>query len=225
MSRLESGSVQVTKEWQPLEEVVGTTLLRLEKSLTDYPVKTNLAENLPLVPIDGILIEQVLVNLLENVFKYTPPHTEIELSARYNGKEVLVTVADHGPGLPVGDEERIFDKFYRAGPSSAGGVGLGLAICRAIVEAHGGRIWATNRTGGGAVFTLTLPLDGEPPLVPTDEDIESSIESGTEKSKENGIGRGTLQERAGEGKNGTDYPISDTAIEQSANAQNVSRQS
>jgi two-component system sensor histidine kinase KdpD len=172
MSRLESGSVQVTKEWQPLEEVVGTTLLRLEKTLSNYPVVTNLAVNLPLVPIDGILIEQVLVNLLENAAKYTPPHTEIQLSAQYDDKEVIVAVADRGPGIPPGEEERIFDKFYRAHNTTAGGVGLGLAICRTIIEAHGGLIWAANRSQGGAVFRFTLPIDGEPPQVPTDDESD-----------------------------------------------------
>jgi two-component system sensor histidine kinase KdpD len=172
MSRLESGSVQVTKEWQPLEEVVGTTLLRLEKTLSNYPVVTNLADNLPLVPIDGILIEQVLVNLLENAAKYTPPHTEIALSAQYDDKEVIVSVADRGPGIPTGEEERIFDKFYRAHNTTTSGVGLGLAICRTIIEAHDGRIWAANRPQGGAVFRFTLPIDGEPPQVPTDDESD-----------------------------------------------------
>lgn len=165
MSRLESGNVQVRKEWQPLEEVIGTTLLRLEKLLSGYQVHTYLAEDLPLVAIDSILIEQVLVNLLENAAKYTPPQTVIELTAWYEGNEVVVEIADHGPGLIPGDEERVFHKFYRAQPNSAGGVGLGLPICRAIVEAHGGRIWAMNRPDGGAAFRFTLPLDGEPPQV------------------------------------------------------------
>jgi two-component system sensor histidine kinase KdpD len=165
MSRLESGNVQVSKEWQPLEEVVGTTLLRLEKQLSRFQVHTHLAEDLPLVAIDSILIEQVLVNLLENAAKYAPPQTAIDLTAWYEGNEVVVEVADQGPGLVPGDEERVFDKFYRARPTVAGGVGLGLAICRAIVEAHGGRIWAANRPGGGAAFRFTLPFDGEPPEV------------------------------------------------------------
>jgi two-component system sensor histidine kinase KdpD len=170
MSRLESGNVHVTKEWQPLEEVVGTTLLRMEKALRDHLLKTHLPDDLPLVPIDSTLIEQVLVNLLENAVKYTPPHTEIELSAWQEGSAVVVELADRGPGVPSGDEERIFDKFYRARPATAGGVGLGLAICRTIIEAHGGRIWAINRPEGGASFRFTLPLDGEPPSVPVDDE-------------------------------------------------------
>jgi two-component system sensor histidine kinase KdpD len=165
MTRLESGNVQVVKEWQPLEEVVGTTLLHLDKMLTNHPLKPDLPDDLPLVLIDSILIEQVLVNLLENAIKYTPPGSPIDLSAWAEGQEVIVEVADRGPGLPTGEEERIFDKFYRVQPTDAGSFGLGLTICRAIVEAHGGRIWATNRAGGGAVFRFTLPLAGEPPQV------------------------------------------------------------
>ena len=165
MTRLESGNVQTNKEWQPLEEVVGTTLLRLEEMLADHPLKVDLPEDLPLVLIDSVLIEQVLVNLLENAIKYTPSSSPIDLSARAEDQKVIVVVADRGPGLPLGEEERIFDKFYRVHPTDSGGVGLGLTICRAIVEAHGGRIWAANRPGGGAVFNFTLPLVGEPPQV------------------------------------------------------------
>ncbi|MCC6803824.1 MAG: sensor histidine kinase KdpD [Anaerolineae bacterium] len=170
MTRLDSGNVQVEKEWQPLEEVVGTTLVRLDKLLSDHPLKTHLPDDLPLVPIDSVLIEQVLVNLLENAIKYTPPGSPIDLSAWAEGDAVVVEAADRGPGLPPGEEERIFDKFYRVRPTTTGGVGLGLTICRAIIEAHGGRLWAANRAGGGAVFRFTLPLGGEPPEVNVDEE-------------------------------------------------------
>ncbi|KAB2855016.1 MAG: two-component system sensor histidine kinase KdbD, partial [Anaerolineae bacterium] len=117
-----------------------------------------------------LLIEQVLVNLLENAIKYTPTDSPIDLSAWVEGQKVVVEVADRGPGLPVGDEKRIFDKFYRIRPTTTSGVGLGLTICRAIIEAHGGKIWAENRSGGGAVFRFTLPLDGEPPQVIMDDE-------------------------------------------------------
>jgi two-component system sensor histidine kinase KdpD len=170
MTRLESGSVTVEKEWQPLEEVVGTTLLRLDRVFEDHPLKTSLPDELPLVPIDGVLLEQVLVNLLENAVKYTPTGSPIDLSAWSEGQEVIVEVADRGPGLPSGGESLIFDKFYRVRPATADGVGLGLAICRAAIEAHGGRIWAENRAGGGAVFRFTLPLDGEPPQIEMDNE-------------------------------------------------------
>jgi two-component system sensor histidine kinase KdpD len=171
MTRLESGSVTVVeKEWQPVEEVVGTSLLRLEKLLVDHPLTTDLPDDLPLVPIDGVLIEQVLVNLLENAVKYTPPGTPITLSAWAEGDAVVVEVADRGAGIPAGAEEHIFDKFYRVRPAVSGGVGLGLAICRAVIEAHGGRIRVENRAGGGAAFRFTIPLDGKPPEIDSDDE-------------------------------------------------------
>ncbi|HVO70765.1 MAG TPA: sensor histidine kinase KdpD [Aggregatilineaceae bacterium] len=170
VTRLESGGVHVEKEWQPLEEVIGTTLSRMDKQLCDRPVTVNLPPDLPLVPFDSTLIEQVLVNLLENAVKYAPSGSPIELSARKSDGEIIVEVSDHGPGLEPGSEERVFDKFYRAQPPNTRGVGLGLTICRGIVEAHNGRIWAENRPEGGAVFRFTLPLDGEPPEVNTDDE-------------------------------------------------------
>src|SRR6266540_6997857 len=95
--------------------------------------------------------------------KYTDPGTPIDVSAAFSDDSVTVEVTDQGPGIPEGDETRIFDKFYRASPTIAGGVGLGLTICKGIVEAHGGRIWAKNHPGGGAVFSFTLPLEGKQP--------------------------------------------------------------
>jgi len=107
----------------------------------------------------------VVINLLENALKYTPPNTPIDLSASATADSIIFEIADRGPGLPPGDEQRIFDKFYRAGPAREGGVGLGLTICRGIIEAHGGRIWAEDRPGGGAVFRFTLPLGGSQPSI------------------------------------------------------------
>jgi len=164
MIRVESGALQVQKEWQPLEEPIGVALIRLEDRLRDHPVTVKLPPDLPLVPLDGVLIEQVFINLLENAVKYTPPGTPIEISAAQTNGAVRVEVADGGPGLPPGEESQIFEKFYRAPSATAtSGVGLGLTIVRGIVTAHGGRIWAENRPGGGAVFRFTLPLAGAPP--------------------------------------------------------------
>ena len=164
MIRLESGALEVQKEWQPLEEVVGVALIRLEPRLAEHPVAVRLPPDLPLVLMDGLLVEQVFVNLLENAVKYTPPGTAVEVSASAGDGAIVVEVADRGPGFPPGEEARVFDKFYRvAGATSTAGVGLGLTICRGIVTAHGGRIWAENRPGGGAVFRFTLPLGGTPP--------------------------------------------------------------
>ena len=161
MIRVESGALEVQKELQPLEEVVGVALIRLDDRLRGHPVTVTLPPDLPLVSVDAVLMEQVFVNLLENAVKYTPPGTPIEISAVATDGSIRVDVADRGPGLPPGEEARIFDKFYRAaGVGTQGGIGLGLTICRGIVTAHGGRIWAENRPGGGAVFRFTLPVTG-----------------------------------------------------------------
>jgi two-component system sensor histidine kinase KdpD len=162
MIRLESGALQVQKEWQLLSDVFGVALLRAEEQLAAHPITTHFAPDLPLVPVDEILLEQVFVNLLDNAAKHTPPGTPIEVSAEARGREVIVSVADRGPGLPAGEEEEVFRKFYRSGAGS-GGIGLGLAIVRGIVTAHGGRVWAENRAGGGAVFRVSLPITGTPP--------------------------------------------------------------
>jgi two-component system sensor histidine kinase KdpD len=169
MTRLEAGALRVNKEWQPLEEVVGSALNRLEDALSGRRIATELVPDLPLVPLDAVLIEQVLVNLLENALKYTPAASPIEILARPRPGGVEVIVADRGPGIPAGEEQRIFEKFYRAPGTQGGGVGLGLAICRGIVMAHGGQIIALNRAGGGAEFCFQLPVDGQPPRLDAHE--------------------------------------------------------
>jgi two-component system sensor histidine kinase KdpD len=166
MTRLEAGTLAVKKDWLPLEEVVGTALARMEKRLGDRPVAIRIPADLPLVQIDGVLIEQVLINLLDNGIKYTPVRSGIDISASVSDGAVRVEVADRGPGFAPGEEGRIFDKFYRGQTADSRGVGLGLAICRAIVEAHGGRIWAENRPGGGAMFRFTVPAKDVPPEMP-----------------------------------------------------------
>jgi len=174
MARLQSGAVRLRRQWHSLEEIVGSVLHRLEKRLADRPVDIRLPADLPLVLIDGVLVEQVLVNLVENAVKYTPAGARIEIDASARDGEVIVCVSDRGPGLPPGEEERVFEKFHR-GPAETGpgGFGLGLAICRAIVEAHGGCIRARNRPGGGAEFTFVLPAVETPPQV-APEPIESA---------------------------------------------------
>jgi two-component system sensor histidine kinase KdpD len=132
-------------------------------------VYSGLPSDLPLVPLDAVLIEQVFVNLLENAAKYTPKGSRIDIGAAWTETEVTVELADAGPGLPPEEQGRIFDKFFRGR-----GVGLGLAICHAIVAAHGGRIWASNRPGGGALFSLSLPLQTAPhPAEPQGSDEPS----------------------------------------------------
>jgi two-component system sensor histidine kinase KdpD len=165
MTRVEAGGLRLNREWHPLEEVVGSALARLDRLLAGRRIETVLAADLPLVSIDAVLVESVLVNLLENAAKYTPPGSPLRIAATVETGAVRVEIADEGPGLPPDAEQRVFEKFYR-GPSGRHGFGLGLAICRAIVAAHGGRIWAQNRTPRGTTFSFTLPVEGAPPLAP-----------------------------------------------------------
>ncbi|MBI5194683.1 MAG: GAF domain-containing protein [Nitrospirae bacterium] len=173
MTRLESKTIIVKKEWQSLEEIVGVVLNRLTDKLRDHPLSTSMPEDLPLIPFDPLFIEQVLMNLLDNAFKYSTKGTPIELSAMIKGTEAVVELADRGQGILPGSEERIFEKFVR-GSAVGGGIGLGLTICRAIITAHGGHIWAENRSGGGAVFRFTLPLESEPPRLEQENDLGDS---------------------------------------------------
>ena len=170
MTRLEAKAISVQKEWQSLEEIVGVVLNRLADKLNSRQVTTRIPAEIPLVPFDPLLIEQVLMNLLDNAIKYTPEGTPLELSAVVKGSDVVMELADRGPGIPPGDEERIFEKFVRRA-AVGGGIGLGLTICKAIVNAHGGQIWAESRPGGGSVFRFTLPIGGKPSL-PEPEDTE-----------------------------------------------------
>ena len=183
MTRLEAGAVQVHTEWQPLEEVVGAALTRLEAQMLGRPLTIQLPAELPLVPLDSVLIEQVLLNLLDNALKYTPPGSPLALTAWATAEAVTVEVADRGPGLPPGEEQRIFEKFYRVrGSAQPSGTGLGLTICRGLVEAHGGQMWAANRPGGGTVVRFTLPLTGTPPsVVPEEATSEDHLPAARER--------------------------------------------
>ncbi|HLI71721.1 MAG TPA: ATP-binding protein [Ktedonobacteraceae bacterium] len=160
ISRIEGGALKPEKEWYPIDEILHDVLGRMKPLLQRREVKIDLPADLPPVELDYLMIDQVLTNLLENALRYTPAGSPIEIAVMTNTTELTVSVADHGPGIPAGDLERIFDKFYRVtGPAhKMGGTGIGLAVCRGLIEAHGGRIWAENRRGGGAVFSFTLPL-------------------------------------------------------------------
>ena len=167
MARLEAGAVTLRRDWQSLEELAGTALRSVEPALAHHDVRIELPDDLPLLYADGVLIERVLANLFENAAKYTPPGTAITLSARHEGAQIVVDVSDDGPGLPPGDSEALFDKFRRGNKeSSTPGVGLGLAICRAIVQAHGGTISAHAAVPHGAVLRWTLPYKEVPALPP-----------------------------------------------------------
>jgi two-component system sensor histidine kinase KdpD len=147
-------------EPQAIDETIGAALCHLERQLTGRSVRTDAPEEIPLTAFDPILIEQVILNLVENVIRHTPEGSPVEIFVSSEEGHIMVDVADRGPGVPEGDEERVFERHYR-GPShgrSDGGMGLGLALCRAIVAAHGGQIGLKNRTGGGAVVRFVLPI-------------------------------------------------------------------
>jgi two-component system, OmpR family, sensor histidine kinase KdpD len=164
MARIESGGVKLNLEWQPLEEVIGTALDATRGILKQHRIEVRLPPGLPLVRFDALLIERVLVNLLENAAKYTPAGSTVTIAAEVVADDLSVSVSDNGPGLPIGREDAVFEKFTRGHRESATpGVGLGLAICRAIIESHGGKIHGLNRAGGGASFNFTLPLGHPPP--------------------------------------------------------------
>jgi two-component system sensor histidine kinase KdpD len=166
MVRVESGSLQVQHEWQSVEEIVGVALMRCEPLLGTLAVTTSVPDDLPLLRVDGLLLEQVFVNLLENAARYAAPGGEVRITARTVGRDLEIVVEDRGPGVPAGEEEAIFEKFARGGNADGGGVGLGLAICRGIVTAHGGRIHAERRDGGGLRMVVALPLPDEQPTMP-----------------------------------------------------------
>ena len=166
MARIQSGGVRLNLQWQMVEETIGSALRACRWQLGARTVDTRIPRGLPLVRFDATLLERVLCNLLENAGKYTPPDAHVTIAARAEDGQLFVAVCDDGPGLPAGREDALFEKFVRGQQeSSIAGVGLGLAICRAIVEAHGGRMRAFNRPDAGACFELSLPL-GEPPPLP-----------------------------------------------------------
>jgi two-component system sensor histidine kinase KdpD len=163
MTRLESGVLEFRRDWVPADELIGSALNRVDAALAGRPVTIELPRDLPLLYVDPVLFEQVLVNLLENASRHTPSATPIAIAAHANAEGVSIDIADRGPGISEGSLDRIFEKFQRGPGAGAGGVGLGLAICRGIVEAHGGRILAANREGGGFVVTIHLPRGADAP--------------------------------------------------------------
>ena len=165
MAKLNAGDVKLRKEWQPLEEVIGSSIKLIERSLNAHPVRVTSPRDLPLLQFDSVLIERVLCNLLENAAKYAPADSPIDIAARDTGDHVEVSVRDYGAGVPKSQRKSIFEMFVRGTrESNKAGVGMGLAICRAIVESHGGTIDVENATPG-ARFTFTLPKGDPPPLL------------------------------------------------------------
>ena len=165
MARLHAGKVTLQKEWLPIEEVIGSSIKLLGRALAEHQVKVSLAKDFPLVEFDAVLIERVFCNLLENAAKYSPSGLPIDIDVQNRDGCVEVTVSDSGPGFAEEKRVAVFEMFVRGDPeSSMPGVGLGLAICSAIIEAHSGSITAVNRPQGGASMTFTLPL-GNPPTI------------------------------------------------------------
>ncbi|MBK8987691.1 MAG: sensor histidine kinase KdpD [Chloroflexi bacterium] len=158
MTRLESGAMRVVCQPYDVQELVGATLAQLSHRLHGRTVKRNIPDDLPPVSIDLTLMMQALMNLVDNAVKYSAPDEAIEIEAYRAQQTVIVTVRDHGPGIPEGELERIFTKFFRLEPGGVGGTGLGLSIVKGVVEAHNGRVWAHNHPDGGAVFSMALPL-------------------------------------------------------------------
>ena len=165
MSRLESGRLQIKQEWCDVREIIGVAAQRLENCLIDRPLSIDVPADLPLVKVDFVLIEQVLVNLLDNACAHTPPGTTIRISAGRSDAMCVIAVANDGPPIPAAELERIFDKFYRLSGTRANGTGLGLSIARGLVEAHGGTLTAENCPGGGVRFAIRLPMVDKPPPV------------------------------------------------------------
>jgi two-component system, OmpR family, sensor histidine kinase KdpD len=165
MTRLESGAMALKRDWVPLDEMVGSALTRLETRLGVRTVAVTIGPDVPLVRVDPVLFEQVFVNLLENAEKYTPAGSPLEIEAHSAGDYVEIDFIDHGAGLPPGTEARIFEKFYRGPHLGVSGAGLGLPICKGIIEAHGGTICAKSGISQGATFHISIPRGGTPPTL------------------------------------------------------------
>lgn len=165
MSRLESGRLQLKRDWCDVSEIIGVAVKNLEQELGERLLTIDVAPSLPLIRVDFVLLEQVLVNLLDNACHYTPAGTPITITAKQQAQMIEISVRDSGAGIPPDDLERIFDKFYRVLGTAAGGTGLGLSISRGLIEAHGGSLRAQNAASGGAEFIIRLPLTAAPPPV------------------------------------------------------------
>lgn len=168
MAHLQTGRVQFRKEWQPLEEVIGASIKLLKVALQTHPIKVSLPPDLPLLEFDAVLMERVFCNLLENATKYSPAGSTLHISAKTLTDEAEICVTNSGTGFPADKLQQVFELFERGQPeSSIPGMGLGLSICRAIVEAHGGSIYASNPQQGGGSICFRLPL-GTPPVIETE---------------------------------------------------------
>lgn len=159
-ARLESGMMEIKSDWCDIEDIIGTTLRRMGDLVKNNQLTINIEQDLPLIKADCVLIEQVFVNLIDNAIKYSDHQAEIVISAKKFNNDIEISIMDHGSGIPTEDLEKIFNKFYRVEqPKKVTGTGLGLSICKGIIEAHKGKIYAMNRSSGGAIICFTLPIE------------------------------------------------------------------
>src|SRR5712691_11682381 len=173
LSRIEAGVLSLDLDWTELPVLIADTLAKFEELNNGCQAERDISADLPLHYVDPDRLIQVLWNLLENAHKYSSPGSSLKVEARWTGTEVLIGVADHGPGIPADEHEKIFQHFYRLDRDHRAhtqGTGLGLAICRGIVQAHGGRIWVEDRPGGGSIFRIALPLPPDS-IVPEELDV------------------------------------------------------
>ena len=162
MTRLEAGAMHIHPESCDVQDLIGSVLEQFGARLENRSVKINLADNLPLIQLDFVLVGQVLVNVIDNALKYSPPNSSIDIHAKIVNNKLQISIADRGVGIPKGDLERVFDKFYRVQrPDNVSGTGLGLSISKGITEVHGGKIWAENRGRGGTIIKVEFPFEGE----------------------------------------------------------------
>jgi len=164
LSRLEAGHVRPNPDWHDLRDLINAALQNLGRILRGHQTRLDISHDLPPVKLDAALTEQILVNLLGNAAVHTPPGTTVEFQARMEDDQLVLRVTDNGPGLPPGDPKRLFDRFQRGPDAAAGGTGIGLSLVKGFAEAQGGSVSAENRAGGGAVFTVKLPLTKLPPM-------------------------------------------------------------
>lgn len=174
MSRIEAGALKLQPQWSSFAEIVDTCIKRPGQGSTQHTVEIDVSEDLPLIAVNSVLIEQVMINLISNSFKFAPPQTNICITAEADDQVLQVTVSNPGPAIPEEFIDHIFEKFYPIpGRDSSRGTGLGLSICKGIIEAHGGKIWAENRPVGVAfIFTLPLAWEGARPVLPLEENEE-----------------------------------------------------
>ena len=167
LTRIEAGVLRPQRGWYNIAEIIDRVLQRLSLKLEGHPVDLHVPDDLPLMPVDYVQLEQVLWNLLQNALAYAPPGSPLLIEATQQADSIMLHVGDHGPGIPINERTRVFEKFYRlpqAQPAGLHGAGLGLAICKGVVEAHGGEIVILDRAGGGTLVTIRLPLEVVDPI-------------------------------------------------------------